>query len=541
MENPESDLFRPYDQEWFDGWLSQDFSWAGLSAHPAWQRDTNSNLQNYLRSFDRDASNPDLLANDILVDCHDKGLFHVLFVPEEWAASGICKGFDSDRLLERQRAYWNRLQSERIRDHFNGTIRGAMLADQAAPSLIQATRASFEWTRFGHELSGLIMAGDRSFYACYFRNVVNVSDPVTNTKSSLHFTSCHFNEKIEFVESRGLLLVDFNSCKILDRIDFHDSSIEQLRVDECVVTRISAGDSEFGGNFTIANCTLDWIECINCSFNGHTLLLSTVFEHSLGFLGCDFLGRVTFAEIEWPHAAYMAATASGSKFTGIVEFAGGNPPPIQLFRDAEFASRVAFRGHNDLATRGAFERELAATESSGLPHFDQSKHAEDIESGCRTLRKLSEAFGDVHGEHLWHRAELIARRTRGQSTISEKAASVLYGLTADYGISIGRPFLTLLTSVFLFAVIYAWVGGTAWLGYSIEWKSLEEGLGYSLNRTIPIGVFSDEGNVWRRQLLGSGGQPSDIAIRALATGQSIISAILIYLGVMSVRRKFRIS
>ena len=72
-------------------------------------------------------------------------------------------------------------------------------------------------------------------------------------------------------------------------------------------------------------------------------------------------------------------------------------------------------------------------------------------------------------------------------------------------------------------------------------RSLEEGFGYSLNRTIPIGAFTDEGNPWRKALLGGGGQAFHIAIRTIATLQSILSAVLIYLGVMAIRRKFRIS
>jgi hypothetical protein len=89
-------------------------------------------------------------------------------------------------------------------------------------------------------------------------------------------------------------------------------------------------------------------------------------------------------------------------------------------------------------------------------------------------------------------------------------------------------------------VIYAWLGGASWVGKA-DWQSVEQGFEYSMNRTIPIGVFAEDHNLWRERLLGSAGQWRHIAIRSLATAQSIFSAVLIYLGVMAVRRKFRIS
>jgi hypothetical protein len=118
---------------------------------------------------------------------------------------------------------------------------------------------------------------------------------------------------------------------------------------------------------------------------------------------------------------------------------------------------------------------------------------------------------------------------------------LLYGLLADYGLSIARPFAALFITLVFFSTLYAWLGGSAWVGPSIDWQGLQEGLGYSLNRTLPIAAFADEGSAWRRQLLGHSGEFYGILVRTLATTQTVFSAVLIYLGVMAIRRKFRIT
>jgi len=299
-------------------------------------------------------------------------------------------------------------------------------------------------------------------------------------------------------------------------------------------------DSDCRKQFKLADSEFGLIEWINCGFDDEVLLIEVDITDSLGWLACDFKDRVTLSSIHWPKSSYMSASASGSKFEGIVTIEGGEPPPVQLFQEAEFRSKVALNWFSDREKKLSFEKELNAEDRKDNTDFKREKHAQDVESGCRTLRKVAEAAGDVSGEHFWHRAELIARRARGEGAASEHMFSRLYDLVADYGLSISRPFAALAISTILFALAYAWLGGEAWMG-PIDWRSLEEGFGYSLNRTIPIGVFADDGNTWRKDLLGESGQLGAILVRLFATSQTIASAVFIYLGVMAIRRNFRIS
>jgi hypothetical protein len=249
---------------------------------------------------------------------------------------------------------------------------------------------------------------------------------------------------------------------------------------------------------------------------------------------------VTISSLVWPVSSVASASASGSRFEGIFEIRGQELSRLQFFQDAEIKSKLTLPYLSDKTKRLCYEEEVRALLTEPNSVSDQQKHWQSIEGGCRTLRKVAESSGDVHNAQLWHRFELLARKRRGDSTASESAFSFLYGLFADYGLSLARPFTVLSLCVFLFGLLYAWIGGRSWFGHA-DFHSLQEGFGFSLNRTFPIGVFADEGNVWRKDLLGSGGSATHIALRVLATFQTIVSAILIYLGVMAIRRKFRIT
>lgn len=542
MSERESDLFSPSVTAWFNGWLAEDFSWNGLEKFPAWQPDHAANLKEYLRSLDQSGpADDELLRCGRLVECKDYGTFHILFVPEEWAAAGLCGSITSDNLRREKQAYWQRLRADRIPEGSSLTISGAQLDEELSASVTSGTRASFVWTRFGGEPKGVFTWGNRSFRACHFARSMEIGGRLAgDNKGKLYFTSCQFDGEVDFKEADHIERVEFSNCNLTRRLRIDDRSIGIVRFDQCALESIVADETTFEQGLVLANSSLDSIQCTSCRFNDHVLVRHTKIRVGLGFLGCDFLGRVTFVDVTWPSASYRAASSSGSKYYGIVEIGGSYPPPVQLFQNAEFASRVAFRGYSDRSRRAAFRTELKPHSTQQEIPIDRDKHAAEVESGCRTLRKIAESEGDVQTEHLWHRAELIARRARGEGAISEQVVSYLYQWLADYGLSISRPFLAVVILAIGFGLLYGWLAGPSWVG-APDYGSIEQGLGYSLNRTLPIGVFADEGNTWRQHLLGSGGQLRFIGVRAVATAQTILSIILIYLGVMAVRRKFRIS
>jgi hypothetical protein len=410
------------------------------------------------------------------------------------------------------------------------------LSETAGQRLVTGTRASFAWTSFHGKVTGIPKRGARTFDHCLLTERITVAGKFSETVlPTVAFQHCRIIGNLIVGELSGVAQVAIEESSVSGRLAFEDQCSAAMRIHGSSVRTFDSLGCAFAGEIDIFESVVEnRISLARCTFGAPFSIVATDLRIAVELLDCDFEQRVTFADVAWPAPTVATVSGEGSKFLATASFVGTEPPPVRLFHGAEFASSVTFSAIPDKQLRATFLAELNCAEAK------DTSHTLTVEDGCRTLRKLAESRGDVHQEFFWHRAEIVSRRVTGQSPFSERLFSRLYGLTANYGLSISRPFTALVILTAIFAALYAWVGGPSWVG-SVDLKSIEEGLGFSLNRMFPIGVFGDEQNIWREHLLGSGGELHHIAIRTIATAQSVVSAVLIYLGVMAVRRKFRIS
>jgi hypothetical protein len=80
-----------------------------------------------------------------------------------------------------------------------------------------------------------------------------------------------------------------------------------------------------------------------------------------------------------------------------------------------------------------------------------------LEGGALKLKFAMERDSDKLREQRFYRLELRARRKQWGTPWAEKVFSGLYAATANYGGSIGRPFILLLGILAVFgAVFYGW-------------------------------------------------------------------------------------
>ena len=123
---------------WLDQWKAQGFSWRRLDKHAPWQPEVGGTLQDYLRRFEGGgASDESLQADGILVECGSAGLYHILFVPPEWARSKRSIKFTPEELQEKQAGYWTKLFSNRLApEQFRGTVSGVHLPSTIAQQLV---------------------------------------------------------------------------------------------------------------------------------------------------------------------------------------------------------------------------------------------------------------------------------------------------------------------------------------------------------------------------------------------------------------------
>lgn len=517
---------------WHKSWLAEDFSWDGLAAKQAPEPARFPNLQAFIRSLSEDASDDMLIEMGVLIKCGDEKLFHILFVPTHWRSIYIS---DEDNFSQ------IRIQLLESISKYNSNFQYKKISG---------------FTFYSDDYS-VNMKKVLSYEFCYFENGVNFFD--NNHNISLEY--CYIDGDLESRCTTGMpLSFDFTSVyvfgsvciraaevqpvnlkikqsRIAEHLKISDTKISELRVSNTTIGSLSIKNCQVAKQVTISGVELpNGASFDSTDFHGHFSITRSNILKYLTFVDCDFDDRVVFRDIEWPKGLVSSACTTGSRFRELVTFSSSATPPIQLFDGGTFEANIGFASTYHGRWNDAFLSEL---EPQDFDRSELSTLASRIETGCRNLRNLAQERGDGPMEHFWHRAEIIARRKTSDLGRLERVASDAYGCFADYGLSIGRPFFWLMILWATMSITYAYLGGESWTG-QIDWDSVVQGMAYSLHQAFPLGVFNDAVEAWLDSVLGETHSIENIGVRLIATLQTILSAILIYLGVMAIRRKFKI-
>ncbi len=194
--------------------------------------------------------------------------------------------------------------------------------------------------------------------------------------------------------------------------------------------------------------------------------------------------------------------------------------------------------------------------------LDEESYIADLEDCFRTLKRAMEDNRNRPDENRFFRLELLARRRRHSQDVSkwDKAVSFLYDWTSDFGNSIIRPMGVLILSFFVFASIYANLS-TQPIRYP-NTAEYTDALNYSFSRGIAFGPWEKEpkpcSTIGRlldvempiqnksspncpSDLLKRYGTSTALGVRMLASFQSLLALLLIFLTALAARRKFQIS
>jgi hypothetical protein len=182
-----------------------------------------------------------------------------------------------------------------------------------------------------------------------------------------------------------------------------------------------------------------------------------------------------------------------------------------------------------------------------------AKLEEDIElrlfiAGARIIRLASQSNGDKLSEAQLYALELAAyQRLLATPTITKLFASV-YGVLSNYGCSLWKPAIWLLTAWFFLGLLYALLNESAqsspFLG-GPDFGELSQGLLYSLSRVIPLGPWQDLSFAESILTTSKVQNPTystwqKILVVLLAALQSLFSGILLFLFGLAARRKFQV-
>lgn len=407
--------------------------------------------------------------------------------------------------------------------------------------------------------------GDAFFYECFTRSdfsgtrFVGTAD-FSQSKIGGRFFNARFDGRANFhsaeITNGGFDRAEFNGEADFDEAEFRHSAMFHRAAFK---RPVSFRKSTFSGETSFADSTFT-----SADFSGST------FTGPLSFEGCRFDQNASFAQIFWPagpgdaHSAFNRAV-----FAGACSFAGAGFGNLASFDGASFGGHLQYDDASEAAAERIFRQELRNARSaaridalqfvrdrsgSELPasKWEVEAHRRraidlrlaELERGCRTLKQAMNRMSNTTREQQFYRFELIVRRAQRDTPAWEKAISLLYAFTSNYGISLLRPLLSIIVIMLAFATAL-WVWATSLqVADRTSASSVAQAIEASwMNVFRPLSLLTPE-NVRSDTLVGALLLHDDwtaLGVRVLATVESLLAVILAFLFALAVRRRFQLS
>jgi hypothetical protein len=524
---------------WLDKLVKQDFSWSNLTSFESLSGQNGESLQDFWRIGPTGLrlSDDQMKAAGELVEIEDVGLYHVVYASDEWFDEATQR-----QISKLRKTLWNRIDSL-FDAGYHGIIQGISSLTELAMIAKICPRASFKWCKFPNDIEQLSARSQRSFQNCFFSGNVSADCRVLDSEflGTIEFEHCFFDGSVWISNGSDRYCFLFTNCNSnypirLDRANLRKIEFSNMQT----MSSIEIVDTGIGTDFYLKESVISSIEFIRSEFKEKLIISEVRLKDRIGVIDCDIRNRSDIDITAWPEPSLQYASMSGTTFHSDVSISG-DIPPIQMFNNIRIEGKIYFEDMRIRDWQKKFELEVISLKPTHPEAVREDLHFLATEGGCRVLRALAETEGNVHLEQLWHRNEIIARRKTDDSDFWETLFSALYGFFADYGLSIWRPFAWLFGVMFAMSIVYAlWVTGIR--VSPIDWNLYGQALNFSAERMLPLGLFDDIGEFQQKILIEDkiAGWKA-IGSRAIATLQSVFSVVLIYLGVMAIRRRFKIS
>lgn len=274
-----------------------------------------------------------------------------------------------------------------------------------------------------------------------------------------------------------------------------------------------------------------------CQFAGPARFHGARFAAFLDFTAATFMRQAWFTEITWPRdAAHWHAAFDQAVFRDVASFAGSGFRAFAAFDGATFAGGLQFDDTDEPTADLQFRAELSQAMGGALPSAEADEAAlKQLERGCRVLKQAMEKASHKTREQIFFAFELTSRRHQASTPPWERLFSLAYQWFAEYGRSTARPLGSLFATIPAFAGPYWLLSG---LG---TWPAFWQAMNYSLSRVLPFGAWAVKDSPFEAALLGDADTLFTILVRLLATAQSVMAVILVFLSLLAIRRRFQIT
>lgn len=388
-------------------------------------------------------------------------------------------------------------------------------------------------------------------------------------KKSVNFYFSSFLKDASFGYTSFSEYSTFHAAIFYSNVSFHGAEFQGTSVFTSVCFRPppSGSDTELKASF------------VGCRFKDVADFTGAEFHRRMDFQATTFERRVQFDQIKLPEShALWQGMFSDAQFKDVTSFRGAGCRAFAAFDGAVFAGGLRLDDPGEANVQAQFEKELAQTLDVGstavganlpsafiakwlvgakaLPTGLSARLAarstsgevnnrvhgtglRSLEGGCRVLKQSMEKASDKVREQMFYAFELTARRHQQDISRAERLFSYAYAGTADYGRSIARPLWLLVLTIPLFTIFY-------WFIFYIQGKSTDSELIYqslslSFGRVFPFGLWQSNTLAYQTDVLQLRDTGMGLALRLLATLQSLLALIFAFLVGLALRRRFHIN
>ncbi|MDC7684715.1 hypothetical protein PQU92_15630 [Asticcacaulis sp. BYS171W] len=176
-----------------------------------------------------------------------------------------------------------------------------------------------------------------------------------------------------------------------------------------------------------------------------------------------------------------------------------------------------------------------------------SNHLQKLDDSLHVIRTALPEKPKEFIVNRFHRYELWVKSLNPSIDASHRYASSLYRYSANYGDSIGRPFIYVSILLLLCSIIYMFIY-TSHLGWKFQFFRFDaiayfgDALSFSLNRMFPLikwGADASNKESFSNTIEGLNGFGGLLA-HAISIFQTVGTAILFFLSGLAAKRKFKI-
>lgn len=456
--------------------------------------------------------------------------------------------------------------------------------DVSFRSVIFLDKCNFHHAEFSDncDFSHSKFVGEAIFFRTLFKNEAEFK--FSTYYSTVSFTESRFKKNVDFHNNLFFDSAYFINCEFTISAQFSDTKFISLtKFDDSTFTSASFFGSIFSHGAIFDRTSFrNFTDFSNCKFQGSSSFIKAIFYGETHFIRTEFSDQCTFVDTQFQSSvsffsSMFQETLDGNVksgkmyfaravFSGPVDFDGAtiaaNPAHHSAaFLGARFADLVSFRGCGDHWVAALDEAEiqgriliderdeqdalqdfdtivLPGARDGGLNPFTGEPLLKELEGGCRTIKVAMGTARNEIMEQRYYRFQLRARREQAGVPRSERLVSYLFGLIADYGLSLTRPLLGLAVVLLFFIVVYfAFWHATG----QLESASLIKSIEMAASRMFPFGAFEDVSKYWFSTLEKRGAYPYTIFFaRLFASLQSLFALLLVFLFGLAVRRRFKV-